>query len=44
MLNTCFEPGAIESDTSGCTVFPLRMYATFNKSTSDEFVQEPITT
>ena len=44
ILRTCFEPGAIASETSGCTVFPFNICATFIISRSDEFVQEPIQT
>ena len=44
MLSTCFEPGAIASETLGSTVLPFRMYATFIISTKEELVQEPIHT
>ena len=44
MVYTCFEPGEIESDTSGCTVLPLRIAATVKRSLSDELVQEPMHT
>ena len=44
ILSTCFEPGAMQSETDGAIVLPLRIDATFIISTNDEFVQEPIAT
>ena len=44
MVSTCFEPGAMARDTSGWTVLPFRMYATFIISTKELFVQEPMQT
>ena len=44
ILRTCFEPGAIQSETLGSTVLPLRIEATFIISTKEEFVHEPIAT
>ena len=38
------EPGAITSDTWVATLLPFKIFAAFNISGSDEFVQEPITT
>ena len=44
IFKTCFEPGAIARETSGLTVLPFRICATFIISRSDEFVHEPIQT
>ena len=44
MVSTCREPGETDTLTFGETVRPFSSAATFNRSDSDELVQEPMQT
>ena len=44
MVSTWREPGLMVRLTSGCTVLPFRMAATFIISRYDELVHEPMQT